>query len=113
MRILLTGAAVLAVFAISAPLASAESTGVVGAVEGQVEIVHVTESVTGTDPTITVSQNACLEHQRHLDVTDCRGVDLAPPVEVVIGPPKGTGPPPETGPPLETGPGEGTLSSLS
>ncbi len=99
MRIRLTIAAVLAVFAISAPLASAESTGVPGAVEGTVEIEHITES--GTIVLITVSQNACLEHQSHGDLTDCRGEDLAPPVELIVGPPKGVDP----GPPIELDPG--------
>ncbi len=100
MRIRLTIAAVLAVFAISAPLASAESTGVPGAVEGVVEITHITES--GTIVLITVSQNACLEHQRHDDaLTLCDGVALAPPVELIVGPPKGVDP----GPPIELDPG--------
>ncbi len=99
MRIRLTIAAVLAVFAISAPLASAESTGVPGAVEGVVEITHITES--GTIVLITVSQNACLEHERHLDSTRCGGEALAPPVELIVGPPKGVDP----GPPIELDPG--------
>ncbi len=110
MRIRLTIAAVLAVFAISAPLASAESTGVPGAVEGVVMIEHITEGQTSLF--ITVSQNACLEHQRHLDPiddrTDCGGEDLAPlapPVELIVGPPKGLepGPPDDVSPPIDRG----------
>ncbi len=99
MRIRLTIAAVLAVFAISAPLASAESTGVPGAVEGVVEIAHITES--GKIVLITVSQNACLEHQRYLDPTLCDGVALAPPIGLDPGPPKGLDPgrPEDVGPP--------------
>ncbi len=105
MRIRLTIAAVLAVFAISAPLASAESTGVPGAVEGVVEITHITES--GTIVLITVSQNACLEHERHLDSTRCGGEALAPPIGLDPGPPKGAGPPIELdpGPPIGPDPG--------
>ncbi len=105
MRIRLTIAAVLAVFAISAPLASAESTGVPGAVEGVVEITHITES--GTVVLIIVSQNACLEHQRHGDValTVCGGEALAPPIGLDPGPPKGAGPPEDPGPPIELPPG--------
>ncbi len=94
MRIRLTIAAVLAVFAISAPLASAESTGVPGAVEGTVMIEHITES--GTIVLITVSQNACQEHESHLlDSARCGGDALAPapPVELIVGPPEGAGPP--------------------
>ncbi len=102
MRIRLTIAAVLAVFAISAPLASAESTGVPGAVEGTVMIEHITES--GMVVLITVSQNACQEHESHLlDSARCGGDALAPPVELIVGPPKGAGPPEGTGPPLDPG----------
>ncbi len=103
MRIRLTIAAALAVFAISAPLASAESTGVPGAVEGVVTIEHITEGQ--ASPLITVSQNACLEHQRHLDSTRCGGEALAPPVELIVGPPKGAGPPEGAGPPIGPDPG--------
>ncbi len=103
MRIRLTIAAGLAVFAISAPLASAESTGVPGAVEGTVMIEHITESGTNPVVLITVSQNACLEHQRHLDPTLCDGVALAPPIELIVGPPKGVDPgrPEDVGPPCD------------
>ncbi len=103
MRIRLTIAAVLAVFAISAPLASAESTGVPGAVEGTVTIEHVTES--GMVVLIMVSQNACREHQRHEGVlTPCDVVALPPLGELIVGPVKGAGPPEGTGPPEDTGP---------
>ncbi len=98
MRIRLTIAAVLAVFAISAPLASAESTGVPGAVAGVVVITHITESVKYPVVLITVSQNACREHDR-LDAdptVDCEeGVALAPPKDA--GPPEGV----EPGPPCD------------
>ncbi len=102
MRIRLTIAAVLAVFAISAPLASAESTGVPGAVEGVVGITHITESVKYPVVLITVSKNACREHKRHDDAsTSCVGDALAPPVELIVGPPKGV----EPGPPEGLDPG--------
>ncbi len=103
MRIRLTIAAVLAVFAISAPLASAESTGFPGAVEGTVTIEHITEGQ--TSPLITVSQNACREHQRHLDPTLCGGEALAPPDGLIIGRPKDAGPPEGAGPPIGLDPG--------
>ncbi len=101
MRIRLTIAAVLAVFAISAPLASAESTGVPGAVAGVVTIEHITESGTNPVVLITVSQNACLEHLDRGDTaeTKCSEVALAPPGELDPGPPGEL----EPGPPLGRG----------
>ncbi len=100
MRIRLTIAAVLAVFAISAPLASAESTGVPGAVEGTVMIEHITES--GMVVLIAVSQNACQEHQRHdADPTSCDVVALPPLGELIVGPAKGAGRPEDVGPPCD------------
>ncbi len=102
MRIRLTIAAVLAVFAISAPLASAESTGEPGAVVGVVEITHITESVKYPVVLITVSQNACQEHKRHDGTsTICGEEDLAPPSELTPGPPEGLPP----GPPIGVTPG--------
>ncbi len=106
MRIRLTIAAVLAVFAISAPLASAESTGVPGAVEGVVVIEHITESGTNPVVLIAVSQNACQEHDRHGDAsTSCGGEALAPPDGLIIGRPKDAGPPEGAGPPIGLDPG--------
>ncbi len=107
MRIRLTIAAVLAVFAISAPLASAESTGVPGAVEGTAEITFIeTERIV----LMNVSENACLQFQRMDDLfrADCGGEDLAPlapPVELIVGPPKGLepGPPDDVSPPTDRG----------
>ncbi len=105
MRIRFIFAAVLAVFAISAPLASAESTGVPGAVEGVVTIEHITESGTNPVVLIAVSQNACRELQSHLDPTLCGGVALAPPDGLIIGRPKDAGPPEGAGPPIGLDPG--------
>ncbi len=107
MRIRLTIAAVLAVFAISAPLASAESTGEFGAVEGTAEITFIkTERIV----LMNVSENACLQFQRMdgLFRADCGGEDLAPlapPVELIVGPPKGLepGPPEVPDPPIDPG----------
>ncbi len=100
MRIRLTIAAVLAVFAISAPLASAESTGVPGAVEGTVTITHTTGSLESPDPEIVVSMNACLELEPDGDASNCEGEDIFPPVELDPGPPKELNP----GSPEGTGP---------
>ncbi len=101
MRIRLTIAAALAVFAISAPLASAESTGEFGAVEGTAEITFITEPVRIL-LSITVSENACLEFQRHEDryraECDGDGEALAPPKGVVL-----PDPPEVPDPPLDPG----------
>ncbi len=69
MKIRLTGAAVLAVFAISAPLALA---GTIGIDDGRpaeevVTICHMTGSEKNPVVSIAVSQNALSAHLRHGD----------------------------------------------
>ncbi len=106
MKIRLTGAAALAVFAISAPLALA---GTIGIDDGRpaeevVTICHMTGSVTNPVVSITVSQNAEVGHLRHEGDkigagSTCVGLDLGPPLD--LGPGDGESKGPGGGPSLD------------
>ncbi len=95
MRTLLTGAAVLAVFAISVPLASATGLSTDGGPADAVTICHTTGSLVNPDVSITVSGNALLAHRElHLDeASTCVGLEPGPPVGLEPGPPSEVGPP--------------------